>query len=140
MEEQLLRDPEISPTEKVLRKEFGSWYPVYEEFIQTIESEKFMFSHGWRFYKDGKAWLCKICFKKKTVVWLSAWSSCFKLGLYFTEKTGAGIKELEIGGRLKENYETNKPIGRLKPLVAEINRQSQLNDIYLLLRYKVETK
>jgi hypothetical protein len=140
MGEQILIDPEVTPTENVLRAEFGSWYPVFEEFIQTIESERFMFSPEWRYYKDGKAWLCKISYKKKTVVWLSAWSGFFQLGYYFTERTGAGIKDLKIGDELKKDYASNKPIGKLKPLVACINEKSQLDDIYTLLKYKVETK
>ena len=140
MKEQLLKDPEIFPSEEVLENEFGSWYPVYKEFLDTIESEKFKLSPEWRFYKDGKAWLCKISYRKKTVVWLSAWGGYFKLGFYFTEKSGAGIKELNINGELKKNYESNRPIGRLKPLVAEISRISQLDDIYTLLKYKVGIK
>lgn len=137
MEKQLLKDPEVVLSPQVLKKEFGAWYPVFEKFLSTIQSEEFSFSAEWRYYKDGKAWLCKITHKKKTVVWLSAWTSSFKLGFYFTEKTGAGITELGISDNLKQNYETNKPIGRLKPLVADVNKQSQLSDIYSLIRYKI---
>jgi len=137
MEQQLLKNPEVFPSAEVSEEEFGSWYPVYREFIDTIESDKFKLSPEWRYYKDGKAWLCKICFKKKTAVWLSAWSGCFRLGFYFTEKSGAGIQQLNIKEELKKNYENHKPIGRLKPLVADINRKSQLDDIYILLKYKV---
>ena len=136
MENQRLTDPKISPSEDVFNNAFGQWYPVFREFISTIESDDYQFSTEWRFYKDGKAWLCKICSKKKTVVWLSAWADCFKLGFYFTEKTGAGIPELDIDESLKEDYASGKPIGRLKPLVATINSKSQLADIYTLLKYK----
>lgn len=27
----------------------------------------------WRYYKDGKSWLCKITQKNKTIVWISLW-------------------------------------------------------------------
>lgn len=137
MEKQLLKDSQMVLSSELLKKEFGVWYSVYEEFISIIQSEEFSFSAEWRYYKDGKAWLCKITHKKKTVVWLSAWTNFFKLGFYFTEKTGAGISDLSISDILKQNYEANKPIGRLKPLVADVNKQSQLSDIYSLLRYKI---
>lgn len=134
MEQPLLKDPEIEPSEEVLRREFGDWYPVYEAFLSRIQSDDF--AAEWRYYKDGKAWLCKISHKRKTVVWLSAWKDYFKLGFYFTEKTGAGINDLDIDQDLKQNYAEAKPVGKLKPLVANVNRLSQLPDIYSLLSYK----
>ena len=136
MENQRLTDPEITPSEDVFKQEFGAWYPVFREFISTIESDDYQLSTEWRYYKDGKAWLCKICLKKKTVVWLSAWSDNFELGFYFTEKTGAGIRDLDIDESLKENYASGKSIGRLKPLVATVNSKAQLTDVYTLLKYK----
>ena len=136
MNQQLLNNPDVEPSEEVLQKEFGEWYPVYQVFIRTIQAEPFSLSPEWRYYKDGKAWLCKISRKKKTVVWLSAWEEHFKLGFYFTEKSGAGIPSLDVSSSLKENYASSKPIGRLKPLVAEVNEASRLADIYTLLEYK----
>jgi len=137
---QLLKDPDIHPTNEILRREFGDWYSVYNEFVSEIQSDRFSFAPEWRYYKDGKAWLCKITHEKKTVVWLSAWTTGFKLGFYFTEKSGAGIKDLEISDSLKNAYGKHKPIGRLKPLIAEVNSNSQLQDIYSLLNFKIGKK
>lgn len=137
MDDKLLKDPEVELSERVLRNEFGRWYSVYSEFVTEIQSDRFSFGTEWRYYKDGKAWLCKIVYKKKTVVWLSAWKTHFKLGFYFTEKSGAGICELEIHKDLKSNYENNKLIGRLKPLIVNVSKQSQLGDVYALLNYKI---
>ena len=137
METQLLKDPEIILTEELFKREFGKLFPVFREFMETLESDEFRLSPEWKYYKDGKAWLCKICFKKKTVVWLSAWSGFFKLGFYFTEKSGAGIHELNIKENLKQSYESNKPIGKLKPLVIDLKSRSQLDDAYTLIRYKL---
>lgn len=136
MNQQLLNDPEVEPSDEILQKEFRDWYPVYGEFIRKIQAEPFLLSPEWKYYKDGKAWLCKISRKKKTVVWLSAWENHFKLGFYFTEKSGSGIPDLEVSSSLKDNYASNKPVGRLKPLVVDVNRTSQLADIYTLLEYK----
>ena len=137
MNQPLLQDSEIAPTDEVLKSEFRGCYPVFEEFISRVQSEPYSLSPEWRYYKDGKAWLCKICRKKKTVVWLSAWTDCFKLGFYFTEKSGEDIPNLDICSSLKENFESNKPIGKLKPLVAEVNQMSQLEDVFTLIQYKV---
>ena len=137
MDDQLLRDPEVEPTNEVLKREFGDWYPVYKEFVTAISSEPQSLKPEWKYYKDGKAWLCKISRKRKTVVWLSAWKDHFKLGFYFTDKTGAGINDLAVSPIYKENYESSEPIGKLKPLIAEVSKVSQLEDIYSLIEYKV---
>lgn len=134
---QLLKDPEVFPATEVLEKVLDKKYPVFKEFITTVESEEFKLIPNWLFYKDGKAWLCKITLKKKTVVWLSVWSDCFKVALYFTEKSGGGIPGLRIDDSIKEFYLNHKPIGKLKPIVVEVKLKSQLVDINTLIKYKI---
>ena len=138
MEKIILTDPNVEPTDDVLEKETAELFPVLKGFLDTVESDEFRMSPEWRFYKDAKAWLCKICLKKKTVVWLSLSPGVFKLGFYFTEKTGAGIKDLNIKDSLKKSYETGKPSGKLKPLVVEVSNEDQLADAYTLMKYKSE--
>ncbi len=137
MEIQLLKEPDILPTKEVLEKVLGKKYPVFREFMNTAESEELKLKPEWRYYKDGKAWLCKITFRKKTVVWLSVWSDCFKLGFYFTEKSGEGIPGLKIDDSIKEFYLNHKPIGKLKPIVVEVRMKAQLVDINTLIKYKI---
>jgi len=137
--EMQLKDPEIFPTQEVLEGVLGKTYPVFREFMNSAESEDLNLSAEWRYYKDGKAWLCKITYKKKTVVWLSVWSDCFKVALYFTEKSGGGIPELKMDDSIKKDYINHKAIGKLKPVVVEVRSNSQLQDIYTLLRYKKST-
>ena len=137
MEIQLLKDPDILPTKEVLEKVLGKKYSVFREFMNTAESEEFKLKPEWRYYNDGKAWLCKITFRKKTVVWLSVWSDCFKLGFYFTEKSGGRIPGLKIDDSIKEFYLNHKPIGKLKPIVVEVRMKPQLVDINILIKYKI---
>ena len=133
----LLQDPERVPTSENLEDEFGPLYPLYLELVNTLEGKGFGLGTEWRYYKDGKAWLCKITRKKKTVVWMSAWKDFLRLGFYFTEKTGSGIADLEIDPALKQCYATADSIGRLKPLSVDLKESRQLPDIYTLMKYKI---
>ena len=135
-EEQLFKDPEIKVSPETLKSELGKRYPVFSEFLKQIESKEFGYQPEWRYYKDGKAWLCKVTHKKKTVAWVSLWRHCFKVAWYFTEKTGTGIEDLDISETLKTFYKEQKPIGKLKPIVSEVTKKSQLPDVYTLMRYK----
>jgi len=111
-------------------------YAAYEKLIAAIAEPPLLLAHEWRFYKDGKAWLCKITYKKKTVAWLSLWNGHFKLAFYFSEKAGSCITELEIAQVLKNQYATTEPIGKLHPLVVEVEKSSQLADLLTLMAYK----
>lgn len=59
----LLRDPNIPISSEVLAEALGDAFGAY----QTLEKdliERLGLIYQWNFYKDGKAWLCKVSFKK----------------------------------------------------------------------------
>ena len=135
-----LNDPAVPPTPELLEATTGLAYGALSEFLGKVESPAFGFSPEWRFYKDGGAWLCKITHRKKTIAWLSVWPGSFKVGFYFTEKSGGGIAGLPIAAALKRSYRTGKPIGKLKPLTVPVSDPGALEDLYILLRYKSEIR
>jgi len=140
METQLLRDQQIFPSKEVLENELGRSYLAFEELTKRLSDVKYGLTIEWRFYKDGKAWLCKVCHKKKTIFWLSVWDKYFKTTFYFTEKSGKGINELNIEEELKERFSRSKAIGRLIPLTININEKEQVKDVIKLVDYKKSLK
>jgi hypothetical protein len=140
MEKPLLKDPDIFPDEIVLKGVLKSSYPVYQTFMTTVTGEPFDLVPQWRFYKDGGAWLCKVAFKKKTVFWLSIWDGFFKTTFYFTEKTGAGIAELNVDQKLKDIFNAGKWIGKLKPLTVSFEHADQIDDLLRIVDYKKRIK
>lgn len=139
-EKQLLKDESIYPTDEVLKECLGNIYPIYASFISTITNDDFDLTPEWKYYKDGKAWLCKVVYKKKTIFWLSIWEGYFKIGFYFTEKTGKGIVDLDIDNQLIENFYNGKAIGKLKPLILDISSGEQISDLLTLVSYKKKIK
>ena len=136
----LLREKEIEPTDEVLEKALGKeLFTIYQEIIKTFTDE-FSLELQWRFYNDGKAWLCKVVHKKKTILWLSIWENYIKTGFYFTDKTGIGVLELDIDNKIKEVFEVAKPIGKLIPLVIDIDQQNQIEDLKKVVKYMKELK
>lgn len=111
MEIQLLRDQQVYPEKDLLMAALANSYAAYQELTAILASEKYRFDFQWNYYKDGKAWLCKVCYKKKTVCWLSVWDQFFKTGFFFTEKHVAEILALEIEEQIKETFSSVKHIG-----------------------------
>ncbi len=140
METQLLRDQNIQPGKEVLEAALKESYPVYEEMVETITGTKYMLVPQWNYYKDGRAWLCKVTYKNKTVFWLSVWDGFFKTGFYFTEKNSGGIADLEISQSIKEDFVKGKPIGKLLPLTLIIGRNEQIKDLLKIIEYKKSLK
>lgn len=140
METLLLKDPDIFPTNEVLKNTLVASYPVYEEFMKIITGETYGLVPQWNYYKDGKAWLCKVCFKKKTVFWLSVWDEFFKTGFYFTEKNSAAISGLDIAESIKESFSQNKHIGKLIPLGIRMSSKEQITDLLIIIEYKKSLK
>lgn len=138
---QLLRDAEITPTMDVLENVVGKdIFSVYEKIYKTITSSEFELNPEWNFYKDGKAWLCKVSYKKKTVFWLSVWDTGIKTGFYFTEKTRSGVLNLAINDEIKQRFESVKLIGKLIPLTLVVENEAQLDDLKKLIVYKKALK
>ena len=136
----LLREKETEPTDKVLENALGKeLFIIYQELIEIFTNE-FSLETQWRFYKDGKAWLCKIVYQKKTILWLSIWEGYIKTGFYFTEKTGIGVLGLDIDNKIKAEFEVAKPVGKLIPLIIDINQQKQIEDLKEVIKYKKALK
>ena len=133
----LLRDSETYPTDEVLEMALGKdIFPVYEELIKIITGVEYDLKPEWNFYKDGKSWLCKVTSKKKTVFWLSVWENHFKTGFYFNGNTRSGIFSLKINQEIIQHFEEAKTVGKLFPLVLEIDNKNQLEDLKELIKYK----
>jgi hypothetical protein len=139
MEGILLKDPNLKPDKKVLEKALGGSYKAYEELMNLISAPDYSLQPEWRYYNDGKAWLCKVIHRKKTIFWLSAWEGgYFRTVFYFTEKTGAGVESLDIDESIKKSFKAHKPVGKLLPLAVEVTSGKQLPGLLKIISYKMK--
>jgi hypothetical protein len=134
----ILQDPGEYPDEKVLGKKMGDLYLVYSELVTELTSPPRDLNHEWRYYRDGKAWLCRVGNKKKTVLWISVLEGYFKVAFYFSAKAGEGIEKLEIAEDLKSDFRARGFIGKVKPLVIRVSDQSRMGDILKIAEYKTK--
>ena len=136
----LLRNADTFPSDKVLKDALGDVYIVLESFLGTITNGEWVLSFEWRYYNDGKAWLGKAQHKKKTVLWLSVWEGFFKVSFFFTEKHLEAIAALDISEAIKTELASAKAVGRLIPMIFNINNASQLEELLTVVRFKKTLK
>lgn len=136
METILLKDKQVFPDDEVLKTSLGDSYTAYCELIKTVTADEFGLSPQWNYYNDGKAWLCKVVYKKKTVFWLSVWEGYFKAAFYFAERNCEAIEGLEIAPEIKQSFRSATHIGKLIPLVISVISSDQLPDLLSIIEYK----
>jgi hypothetical protein len=140
METILLNDRQVFPDDEVLKTVLGKSFGAYTGLMKTVMAAEFGLLPEWNYYNDGKAWLCKAVFKKKTVFWVSVWEGYFKTAFYFTEKNCDGIDRLEIDPEIKQSFRSANHIGKLIPLVLSVRSSDQLPDLLRIIEYKKSLK
>jgi len=132
----LLNKQEIFPTNEVLKEALKESYTVFEELSAIFTNERGLVS-DWRYYKDSKAWLCKVSNKNKTVFWLSVWDGYFRTSFFFMERQLEGIIALGIR---EESFTIEKEWGKMIPVLFNISKSEQLPDLLKMVEYKKKAK
>ena len=133
-----LSDESVYPDETVLRGVLGGSYKAYCAILELFDRNQMLYE--WRYYRDGKAWLCKVQKKKRTIVWMSAWKGYMKAAIYIPEKHLDRVYALPILEETKERIRTTKNVGKSKPCIFKIRNQRVLKDMDIVIQFKIQTK
>lgn len=133
-----LTDKSVYPDESILRGVLGRSYQAYCALLELFDRNEML--HEWRYYADGKAWLCKVQKKKRTIVWMSVWKGFMKAGIYIPERLLDKVFELPMSEETKERIRTTKNVGKSKPCIFEIRNQKILKDMDIVMQFKIQTK
>lgn len=130
-----LTDPALYPDIELLRETLGGSLNAYQETLKLYDSHGL--SYEWRYYNDGKAWLCKVHNKKKTIVWMSAWKGFMKATIYFPERYLDALKGLPLSPARIEQILGAKNVGKSRPCTFDIKEASILVEFETLIKCKL---
>lgn len=133
-----LKDDSVYPNEKLLNSILGKSYNAYRSLLSLYDKNEM--SYEWRYYRDGKAWLCKVQIKKRTIVWMSAWKGYMQAAVYIPVRLLDGIYALQISDTVKDKIRNTKNVGKSKPCIFEIRNEDILKDFECVMHYKINTK
>ncbi len=133
-----LSDKSVYPDETVLKAVLGKSYQSYCALLALFDLNEMLYGSG--YYMDGKAWLCKVQKKKKTIVWMSAWKGVIKAAIYIPEKHLDRVYEIPVSDETKERIRTTRNVGKSKHCIFEIRNQKVLKDMEKVMQFKIQTK
>ena len=133
-----LTDKSVYPDEAVLTGVLGELYTSYCALLELFDRNGMIYE--WRYYMDGKAWLCKVQKKKKTIVWMSAWKGFIKATIYIHEKHLDRLLEIPVSEETREQIRDAGTVGKLKPCIFEIRNQKMLEDLDKVMQFKIQIK
>jgi hypothetical protein len=133
-----LTDENTFPSESVLKKVLGRSYNAYLELLKLYEDNDL--AYEWRYYRDGKAWLCKVQKGKRTIVWMSAWKGYMQAAIYFPARYLDDIFKLSVSDDTKNKIKNTKNVGKSKPCIFEIKNKKALRDLEKVMKFKILTK
>jgi hypothetical protein len=140
-----LRDPEVTPTSKVLKQVLGSSYAAYEIFQDALPKSEI--EQEWQWYTPHKAWFAKGQHwwttprgtkKEKNLYWLHVCEGYFSVAVWFKEKNRAEVLKAGVSKKTKQLIRDAKTMGKVPtfPVVFEITTAEPLADIYTLIDCK----
>lgn len=136
----LLTDRDIFPSDEIIFSIIGE-KQEYWKAIMKFMTDTYIGSAGeWNFYNDGKRWLFKMVFKKKTVFWATILTDGFKVTFYMGNKAEPVIESSDLPVELKEEFKTAKRYGLIRPLTFNVTNQDDFDNIKKVIDIKIKLK
>lgn len=134
----VLMDEKIYPDDVILKSALGKSYQFYKELLNIYEKNNL--KGTWRYYHDGKAWLCKVQLRNKTISWMSAWEGFMQATIYLPNRLLEDILSLDIDQKYKERIKETKNVGKSKPCIFEIRNSNEIINFEKVMHFKMMAK
>lgn len=133
-----LTDKNTLPEESVLKKVLGRSFNAYLELLELYKNSAMVYE--WRYYRDGKAWLCKVQHGKRTIVWMSAWKGYMQATVYLPERLMDDLVRLNLAEDTRTRIMNTPKVGKSKPCIFEIRTKKSLKDFEKVMKFKILSK
>lgn len=130
-----LRDETVFPDEEVLRQVLGFSFEAYKRMLDLFDRKDL--TPEWRYYRDGKAWLCKVQKNKRTILWMSAWKGYMQASIYFPEKYWDEVNRSDLNPVHLQRFSQTRAVGRSRPFIFEVKTEEVLAELEKAMELKI---
>src|ERR1700693_4845885 len=110
----LLTDRNVYPTDDYIFSIIGEKKVFWQSIMSHMGSVYEGSAGQWNFYNDGKRWLFKMTFKKKTIFWAAILVGTFRITFYFGNKAEIIIENSDLPVKIKEEFKTATRYGLIR--------------------------
>lgn len=141
MKEQfVLSDPGVNPDDKVIHSHLKVEDAKRKDILKYM-SEKYQGSAGeWRFYNDGKQWLFKMQYKKKTVFWMAILDGAFRITFYFGGKAEQEILKSNLTDAARDQYLKGERYGNIRAISFRSTDINDISEVFNAIDLKIRLK
>ena len=136
----VLSDKSVIPTEEYIFSLIGN-NKHYWKRIMNYVSENYKDTLGsWNYYNDGKQWLFKMVYKKKTIFWSGLNNGTFRITFYLGNKAETIIDNSDLPQSVKDEFKTAKRYGLIRPVTFVINGEPDVDNVLKMIAIKTKLK
>jgi len=127
MAESLFSDPECAPDPDRIAGALGELQSLWLEFERAFTDVIPDGAMEWKFYRDGKSWLCKATRKTKTLFWSNITDEGFTITFYFSDKAEAAVRATSTPPDIIDAFLNGKRYNRIRALTLRPRIQADLD-------------
>jgi len=135
-----LNDPNEFPSDAVLCRQLGKAKPAWSAFQALLKDSYPKLACEWRYYNDGKSWLCKVTWQTTTICWVSVWDKFYTVAFYLNTRAEDLVRNSSLDNPIKQGFlhpvETNKS----RAIRVEVRKKTDLDAVEELLEIKLKVK
>ncbi len=140
MPQPVLHDPDVFPSDEIIFAHLGKTRRLWEEVMECLPQVCPGAQPEWRYYQDGKSWLIKVTFRKKTLCWVSVEAGTFRMTFYFTDKAASLIADSDLPADLKEQFATGRRSGKIRGITVRFAKKADVQAACSLMAIKSQLK
>jgi hypothetical protein len=135
----VLTDKTVTPTDELIFSIIGENRVYWQELLAGVHQKYPDAMELWNYYNDGKNWLFRMIWKKKTLFWIGVHQDTFRVTFYFGDKAEPLIESSAISASLKEGFKSGKRYGKIRSISMKVQGKAEVENALKLVDIRVKT-
>lgn len=130
-------DKAVMPTEEMLKNTLGGSYRVLTS-LKERSDEYGDITYEWKMYSKKSGWTQLVKQKKRTLFYILPRENYFEVSFVFGDRAVEALEASELADNLKKELREARKYMEGRGLSISLQADSELKDVLLLLKAKVE--
>jgi hypothetical protein len=136
----ILSDKQIIPNDEYIFSIIGDKKSLWQSIMNYASENYKDISGSWNYYNDGKQWLFKLVYKKKTIFWAGILKDTFRITFWFGDKAEPLIEGSNLPELIKDDFKTARKYGSIRGVSIKVHEQADVDNVLKLIEIKHKIK